>query len=136
MLFDSFDDFDSLFNKLHSAFTRPVKDMSPYRVYKKDSGFIVVCNTLGIDKKDLKVSVEKRKGSPYPVIKIVGQTKVEAINFENNVNLELSVSILEDQIEKVSYKTENGLTQVFVKMKKAEQTKIDVGYTDGDEFDF
>ena len=68
--------------------------MSPYKAYQiEDKGFIIVCNTTGIEPKDISVKIEKEQGRPYPLLKIMGESKIERINFENRVNLGIEVKI-------------------------------------------
>ena len=48
-----FDDFDNLFSGMFNRFRRPVLDQKYYSVYKKDKGYVIVFNTLGMDKDDI-----------------------------------------------------------------------------------
>ena len=57
-LFDDFGDLNQFFNQAWNQFTRPVKDMQPFNCYSCDKGYIIVVNTLGIDKNNLSVTIE------------------------------------------------------------------------------
>lgn len=118
-----FDDFERIFARMDNIFNRPVKDQKPFTVYQSDKGYIVVCNTLGISRNDLKINVSKELGNPYPVLSITGETKIEKIDFSNNVNLRIRL-MMDDEIESVSYETRDGLTLVYLKMKQL-TNKID-----------
>ena len=118
-----FDDFERLFARMDNIFNRPVKDQKPFTVYQNDKGYIVVCNTLGINRNDLKINISKELGNPYPILSIVGETKIEKIDFSNNVNLRIRL-MMEDEIESVSYETKDGLTLIYLKMKQL-TNKID-----------
>lgn len=109
-----FDDyFDDLFSKVWSNFSRPVLDQRPFNYYSCDKGYIIVVNTLGIDKSNLSVTLEKEKGRPYPVLKIKGETNLKKINFKNSVNIGIELK-LDTEIKGLSYKCENGLTKILV----------------------
>lgn len=126
---DFFDNFESMFDRLSNRFNRPVKDQSPFSVYSTDKGYIIVCNTLGIDKDDLKVNIKKEQGNPYPVLAIVGNSKIEKINFANNVDLRIRLK-LNEEIESVSYETKNGLTLVYLKVKSVKPEMMEAKYID------
>ena len=129
---DLFDDFDGLFSSLYNRFNRPVRDMSPYAVYKSPGkGYIVVCNTLGMDKNDLSVNIERSKGRAYPVLRIKGATEIKKIDFRNTVDLAVLLK-LDEEIESVNYEVKNGLTIVYIKVKIVEEPKIEAKYIDDD----
>jgi len=133
-----FDDFDNIFNKLTNSFTRPVKDQQPFSVYSDAKGYIVVCNTLGIDKGDITVNLNKEKGSPYPVLSIKGESKIEKINFSNIVNLSIRLRILET-VESLSFETKNGLTLIYLKVKHEQTKTLNAKYIDrenGEDLDW
>lgn len=118
-----FDDFERFFSKMDNIFNRPVRDQKPFTVYQNDKGYVVVCNTLGISRNDLKINVSKELGNPYPVLAITGESKIEKIEFSNNINLRIRL-MMEDEIESVSYETKDGLTLIYLKMKQL-TNKID-----------
>ena len=122
-LFDDFGDLNQFFNQAWNQFTRPVKDMQPFNCYACDKGYIIVVNTLGIDKKNLSVTLENEKGRAYPVLKIVGETDLEKINVKNKVTLGISLKIDQD-ITNLSYICENGLTTILVETEKPKAAKI------------
>lgn len=140
MAFDFFDDFNNFFGKAWSNFSRPVKDMYPYTVYKIDNKrYIVACNTLGISKDDLKVGVEtNKKGSTYPVLRIKGSTKFDkqGVKFDNNVDLGINLEIdpNEAEVEDVKYEVKDGITIVYLKLKLKQEvpdsTNIQGSYLD------
>lgn len=119
-----FDDFDNLFSGMFNRFRRPVLDQKYYSVYKKDKGYVIVFNTLGMDKDDIKISVEKQKGSPYRILRVKGQKNIEDIDFQNSVDMALSLNF-NDEIESTSYTVKDGLTKVYLKVKMPEPKKDD-----------
>lgn len=130
---DFFNDFDDIFSKMWNKFSRPVQDQTPYSVYvAPGKGYVVVCNTLGMDRNDLTVNIEKHKGSPYPTLRIKGETTLEKINFHNKIDMAIQLK-LEDSIESISYEVKNGLTTVFLKVKIEEEPKIEARCIDDNE---
>ena len=121
-----FDDLNNFFEKSWNIFNRPVHDMMPYKAYRKDqSTYIIIVNTLGIAADQVKVTVEKAgKRTPYPVLKVSGQTKLENINFENNVDIGITLRI-QDEIESVNYKVADGLTVVQLKLEPKKDNLIE-----------
>lgn len=126
-MFNFFDDFDKMFNKLTNSFNRPVKDQQPFSVYSNENGYAIICNTLGIKKEDLRINVAKEKGNPFPVLSVVGQTNLEKIGFSNSINLRIRLNI-ESEIETVSYETKDGLTIIYLKTKVNKPESIEATY--------
>lgn len=130
---DLFDDFDGIFSTLFNRFNRPVREVNAYSVYKSPGkGFIVVCNTLGIDKNDLTVNIEKEKGRPFPILKIKGKTEIEKINFSNTVDLAIQLRLTAEDIQEVKYEMKNGLTIVYIAVKVEEAPKVEAKFIDDD----
>jgi HSP20 family molecular chaperone IbpA len=134
-----FDEFDRELNKLFrlsfNNFNRPVKDMQPYRYVRTDNGYIIVINTLGIGKSDIEVKINREKGDAYPTLQVKGSTVMEKIGFKNTVDTALRLGFDED-IEDVKYEVKDGLTIIYLKLKKTEsENLIKAKYVDED-FDF
>lgn len=119
-----FNELSTFFDNMWNNFSRPVKDMQPFSVYQnEDKGYILVVNTLGINKEDLTVNLENEKGSLYPILKIKGETTIEKINFSNKVNLGIQLKI-KDKVEAIDYTVNNGLTIIYLKIKKPEKETL------------
>lgn len=129
-IFGNFDDFDDIFGRLYNNFNRPVKDMKPFKAFKvDDKGYIIVCNTLGMNKDNLQVHIEREKGRPYPILKIKGETSIERINFTNSVDLGIQLKF-DEEIEEVHYEVKDGLTTVYIKLKEEVKEEIKMKYLD------
>lgn len=115
-MFEDFN-FDNLFSKVWNNFNRPVLDQKPFSCFPCEKGYIIVVNTLGIDKKNLSITLENEKGRPYPILKIKGETELKKIDFKNSINLGISLS-LDSPITDLSYKCENGLTTILIETEK------------------
>lgn len=135
LFFDDFN-FDDIFSKTWSVFNRPVKDMYPYQAFKNENGYIIVCNTLGIDKKDLYVGIEKEKGKPYPILKIKGTTHIERIDYDNSVDLGIALKF-DSQILSIKYEVTNGLTIVYLKTSEPmKRPALEAEYIEPTDEDF
>jgi HSP20 family molecular chaperone IbpA len=137
---DFFGDFNreinDLFKLTFNTFNRPVKDMQPYRYIKKDNGFIFVVNTLGIKREDIIVQITNEQGDPYKQLRVQGKTEMERINFENSVDLAIRLKI-EEEIEEIAYEVNNGLTIIYLKIKKVPKQEMSAKYLEqNEEFDF
>ena len=126
-LFDDFDNFfskdvNSLFNLVFSNFNRPVKDMQPYKVVRKDGGIIFVLNALGIGKDDLNIEITNKQGDPYRYLNIAGSTEMEKIDFRNKIDFSIKL-LFDDEIKKLSYEVKNGLAVIYMKFEEIKKTK-------------
>jgi HSP20 family molecular chaperone IbpA len=126
--FEEFErEFNNLFKMTFSTFNRPVKDMQPYRYIKKENGYILVINTLGISKEDIKVQITTEKGDPYRYLHIKGATKLDKFDFENRVDLVIRLYMVEE-VEEFAYEVKDGLTVVYLKTKKNPEESFQAKY--------
>jgi len=126
-----FGDFDDLFTNLFNRFNRPVLDQRPISVFKEPGkGYIIVANTLGLNKDNVTVKLEQQKGRPFPILRIKGEAQIPNIDFHNSIDLGVSLNF-ENKIDGVSYTVKDGLTTVFLKVSVPEETnKIEAKYVD------
>lgn len=132
--------FNDFFDLFANVFNRPVKDMAPYSVYKAKSGYIIVINTLGINKDDLKIDIIKNNSmnKEYRILNIKGSTRIDKINFNNSVDLKLVLKFNEE-IQEISYETKDGITLIYLKVSDINTTEdiMSAKYlTDTKDFDF
>lgn len=119
-------DFNALFNLVWNRFNAPVKDMQPYRAYVVEGkGLEIVCKTIGINKEDISVRLDKEKGAGYPTLKIQGSTEDKQIHFTNKVDLTIQLKVDADKIESVQYDSKNGLTTIYIKIKQEPKKSIE-----------
>lgn len=105
-------------------FMRDEKDMHPYSVNQnKDGSITIVHNVLGLDKKDLKVSVKYINGKHY--ILIEGKTKDEITGKTYSINSKFSCDETSCDLDKITSTMKNGLLYITIASKKVElpQTK-------------
>lgn len=109
------------FLKEDFLFNSSVKDMNPTVFYKKDSDFIVEAKTLGVSPEDINIKLEG------DVLSLTGETKNEYSDKSFNVRIKVRIGkdILGD-IEKIDYKSENGITYIILRMKKEIDTEIEI----------
>ena len=135
--------FDEIFDSMMMGFGKPVnvrfntaktKDLMPnywsaWDVEVKDStekenvGYKCICRTVGIDANDVKVTMEE-----YGIC-VDGVTEYEGNKFTQHIELPISESVMAD-IEAINYKTLNGLTYIYLKMKKPEKKKVAIHRVD------
>jgi HSP20 family molecular chaperone IbpA len=123
-LFDDFntpfEGLDSLFKQVFNNFNRPVKDMKPYKVVRKDGGIIFVLNTLGISQDDLSIEIANKKGDPYRYLNVKGTTEMEKIDFSNKVDFSIRL-LFDDEIKKLAYEVKDGLTIIYMKFEESKK---------------
>lgn len=102
------------------------KDVSP--VYwqkfvdnktKEELGIKSTCRTVGISPSDVKVELTKHG------ITVSGVTKYENTQYDTYYEIPISTSVISD-IESIKYKTENGLTYIYVYIKKPKTAEIKI----------
>ena len=114
---------DDIFKFLDDSFfyTSPVRDMNPVTYYKKDKDYIAEFKTLGINSSDVNVKLEDDK------LTVSGETKNEFNDksFSTNITISLDRKVV-NEIESIDYKSQNGLTYVFLRMKESQSSKIKI----------
>ena len=118
-------DFLNYFMRTSNIFHTPVKDMDPTKVFKVDDGYMLVCKTLGISPEDISIKVEDGDRMSYPTLRISGSTKIEAIDFENAVDLSITLNCKED-ISGIDYNVKDGLTIIHLIVKERESKYNDM----------
>jgi HSP20 family molecular chaperone IbpA len=108
-----------LFDVVFKEWTRPVKEVDVRHVYKKDYGYLLVINVLGIPEENLLVNI----GDNNSLI-ISGSIELEEINFKNKVSYELSLGRI--NLEKVEYNVKDGLLYVEIYEDKPNKKEIKV----------
>ena len=107
-------------------FNRWEKDMNPYSIkYDKENGKVIMShNILGIDKKDLSVTIKPENGKNYLVIS--GKTVDEVTGKEYSVNSRFYISNDYD-VDKMKAEARNSLVYITIPYKKEvleDKTKV------------
>lgn len=114
---------DNIFDFLRDdyLFNSSVKDMNPTVFYKKDNDYIIEAKTLGISPDDIKVTLDEN------ILIISGESKNEYSDkaFNAKIKVKIGDDIL-SLVEKIDYKSENGLTYVILRMKQAPSSNIEI----------
>ncbi len=114
---------DNIFDFLRDdyLFNSSVKDMNPTVFYKKDNDYIIEAKTLGISSDDIKVTLDEN------ILIISGESKNEYSDkaFNAKIKVKIGDDIL-SLVEKIDYKSENGLTYVILRMKQAPSSNIEI----------
>lgn len=95
------------------------QDMNPVYWTEIENGYRAVCRTVGINPED--VSVEIKNG----YIKVSGKTKYEETDYDVSYDLPVSGDVLSN-IEKLEYKTINGLTYIYIYIVRPEKKKVKI----------
>lgn len=125
-------DLDNLFNSFdwdrkNYKFNRDEKDMHPYSVINNKKETIIVHNVLGVDKKDLKISLNKENGNTY--ILIEGKSVDSLTNKEYSISSRFAIDTTQLDIKKITSTMKNGLLYITIPLKpeeKSENIKIEI----------
>ena len=116
---------DSLFpfdwDKKTYKFNREEKDMHPYSRVENDKALILTHNILGIDKEDLKMSIDRINGIAR--ITISGNTK-DMVGKERSINSTISLKDDNLELNKVKAIAKNGLLYITIPKKVAVAEKL------------
>lgn len=118
-----FDNFENplSWDKGNYCFSRDEKDMHPYSVVDLEDKLIIVHNVLGIDKKDIKLTLEKQSGIYYILIK--GKTVDSITNKEYSISSKFAVDFNQLKLDKITSQLKNGLLYISID-KKEELPKL------------
>ena len=127
--FDNLFNFDDLFNsfdwdKKNYKFNRDEKDMHPYSIIDNEKEVIIVHNVLGIDKKDLKIYLNKENGNTY--ILIEGKSIDELTKKEYSISSKFAIDATQLNIKNISSTMKNGLLYIVIPLKKEEKLKENI----------
>lgn len=114
------DDFMRIFDKpivrYNSAKT---KDMSPMSWHKTDKGYKCACRSVGVAPDDVHVTVTSNS------IKVKGETKYDGETYSIDYECSVAKDVI-NNIEKVGYKSLNGMTYIYITVKKPVENTIKV----------
>lgn len=139
--FNNFDStFDSMFNQLSQlGFGSPInirfntgatKDMNPavWKVWeeelvdsteKEQIGYKAVCRTVGIREEDIKLELRDFG------LCLEGTSDVEGERYSQHIELPISREIMRN-IENITYHSQDGLTYIYVRMKRPEIREVPI----------
>jgi HSP20 family molecular chaperone IbpA len=112
--------FPELFGKVQNLkFNSIVKDLYPSVWESTETGYKCTAKTLGIRPEDLTVKLE----DDYIVVS--GESEVENQKYNTYFELPVCDDIL-NQLKEIKYKSENGLTFIYLEVDKPEKKKIEI----------
>ena len=96
-------------------------DTNPIVCCKKENDYIIGVKTLGIDKNDINVKLEKN------ILLVSGESKNKYSDkpFNANIKVKLQKEFLND-IESIDYTSKDGITYVFIRMKETHSDRIKI----------
>lgn len=111
-IFDLFLNTPFDWDKKSYKFNRDEKDMHPYSIINHEDKSIIVHNIVGINKKDLKIRLEKEAGNAFIVIE--GRTKDEITNKVYSVSSRFAIDYTQLDIKKATSTMNNGLLYITI----------------------
>lgn len=115
---DFYEDFFNFGKVMDLAFnTGNTKDMNPAYWSKTEDGYKATCRTVGIAPEDVKVDFVNSK------IIVEGKTECEGDLYETKYKIPVSY-VVASNIEKINYKTLNGMTYIYIRLKEPKQNEI------------
>lgn len=102
-------------------FNSSVKDMQPYATYKQENAIIIEVKTLGINPENISVTLDNN------LLRIAGETASAYSDKSFNTKLDLRLDDdLMTKIERIKYKSLNGLTYITLVLKKENPSQINI----------
>lgn len=108
-------------DKKSYCFNRDEKDMHPYSIINEKTRSIIIHNILGIDKKDLKLTLLKENGNTY--ILIEGKTIDEITKKEYSISSRFAIDETQLELSGIQSLTRNGLLYIIMPFKKENKEK-------------
>lgn len=108
------------FNKESFKFNSPISRV--YEAYKiNESTALVTLNLLGIESKDIKVSVKNDNG--LQILSVSATTTNKLINKTYNYSNELTIGSTRREVESFDWETKDGILYIVLKYKEMPKAK-------------
>lgn len=120
-------DFDTVDEILGKWFDKPHdlmddcknKDIFPSRWEEAPNGYKAVCRTVGIRPEDIKVVLKN------DYVQVSGKSVVDAHDYSVSCNLPIGLK-MRDRIESIDYRAQDGITIIYLNVKKEFKKGIDI----------
>lgn len=122
-IFDLFLNAPLDWDKKSYKFNRDEKDMHPYSIINLEDKSIIVHNIVGIDKKDLKIKLEREGGNAYIVID--GRSKDEITKKVYSVSSRFAIDYTQLDIKKATSTMNNGLLYITIPFLTEKECSIE-----------
>lgn len=122
-IFDLFLNTPLDWDKKSYKFNRDEKDMHPYSIINLEDKSIIVHNIVGIDKKDLKIKLEREGGNAYIVID--GRSKDEITKKVYSVSSRFAIDYTQLDIKKATSTMNNGLLYITIPFLTEKECSIE-----------
>lgn len=122
-IFDLFLNTPLDWDKKSYKFNRDEKDMHPYSIINFEDKSIIVHNIVGIDKKDLKIKLEREGGNAYIVID--GRSKDEITKKVYSVSSRFAIDYTQLDIKKATSTMNNGLLYITIPFLTEKECSIE-----------
>lgn len=112
--------FPELFGQVRNLkFNSIVKDMLPSYWQSTETGYKCTCKSIGIRPEDLSVELKD------DYILVSGKSEVDGSTYDTYFELPVCEDVL-NQLKGIKYKSENGLTFIYLDIDKPEKKKIEI----------
>lgn len=111
-----FDDFDDVTNLIFNNYTL---DQHPVSWKKTDDGYKAICRTIGIAPEDVSIEILNNG------VRLSGETIVDDETYNVSYSIPISSNIM-NNIENIKYETKNGLTYIYLTIKREDVKQIPI----------
>ena len=112
--------FDNFITSPFYTFHRPFYERVGYTVVEQDGGLLVLLNTLGVKKDDIKVDVLPCSGATSCVI-VEGKTHDEDVDEDFEIKIQF---VVHKPIKKIEWDTADGFTKIWVHFDEPVKSKV------------
>jgi hypothetical protein len=109
------------FDLIWKNWTRPIREMQGWVQDKTKDGYVILANTIGVSKDDLKLEFEGN------TLTLSGKTEIMG-GFVTSANYRWNISELRSQIKNVDYLVKDGFTYIYIVTKEEARPEIKINY--------
>mgnify|MGYP001002061733 CR=1 FL=1 len=118
--------FNGFLKPMHLKFNCINQDMRPIYFEKTKNGYKATCRSVGISAKDISVTLKE------DYIHLEGKSIMDEHEYSTSCDIPL-LDDIRDNIENIRYKTENGITIIYINTKKKIKQMIDIQRIDDEK---
>jgi HSP20 family molecular chaperone IbpA len=111
--------FDNFLKAINLKFSLPNKDVSPIHTEKTSEGYRIIARSVGIAPEDVKIELKDE------CIHLEGKTEKNGMAYSTSYDIPL-LDDIRDNIENIKYKSENGMTTIYINTKKRLKEIVDI----------
>ena len=101
--------------------TRPITEMTGWVSDKTKDGYVILANTIGVAKEDLKLDFVGN------TLTLGGKTEIMG-GFFTSANYRWNITALSKKIKSIDYVVKDGFTYIYILTKEEERPDIKINY--------